>query len=159
MIVEIDYGKTEPRDFQLTDDGIPFDGSGFTVALELLQIGGLIWAASMAYVVGELVRPTLGNGRLYRCIVAGTSDLVEPTFPTTPAGTVVDGTVTWEEFTPTVAWQTQAIGIVRVSGQDQLPRDTSYRARYVVTDNFGATAPFPNKNRVDTWRVSAPMAG
>lgn len=159
MIAEIDYAATEPRDFQLTDDGIPFDGTGFTVALQLLQVGGLVWAASTVYAVGELVRPTIGNGLLYRVTVAGTTDVAEPTWPTTPAGTVVDGTVTFEEFTPTVAWQTQALGIVRVSGLDQLPRDTSYRVRYVVTDNFGATAPFPNKSKVDIWRVAAPFAG
>lgn len=159
MIVDIDYGTTRPRVFQLNDNGAAFDGTGFAVALELLQIGGLVWHASTAYVVGDLVRPTEGNGRLYRVTVAGTSDVTEPTFPTVAGGTVVDGTVTFEEMTPAVDWLSPAGGTVEVTGLEELPRDSSFRARYVVTDNFGESSPFPNKNRVDTWRVGAPMAG
>jgi hypothetical protein len=162
MIAEIDYGATEPRDFQLLDNGAAFNGSGYNVALELLQIGGLIWASSTAYVAGELVRPTVGNGHLYQCTVSGTTGTIEPVWPLTsgtPAGTVIDGTVTWQEITPTVDWQTQSAGIVRVSGLDVLPRDTSYRVRYLVTDGTGKTGPFPNKNRTDVWRVGAVMAG
>lgn len=159
MIVDIDYGTTRPRVFRLNDNGTAFDGSGFTVVLQLLQIGGLIWHASTDYVAGELVRPTVGNGLLYRVTVGGTTDVAEPTWPTTPGGTVVDGTVTFEEMTPAVSWLSQAAGTVKVTGLEELPRDTSYRARYLVTDNFGESGPFPNKNRIDVWRVGAIMAG
>src|SRR5262245_57830627 len=31
------------------------------------------WAATTAYQVGDIVRPTTGNGHLFRCTVAGTS--------------------------------------------------------------------------------------
>ena len=159
MIVNIDYGMTEPHRERLLDNGGTFVGTGFNVAIEFLQIGGFVWAAATTFNLGEQVRPTIGNGRLYRCITAGVTGTTEPTFPTTPGGTVIDGTAEWEEFTPTVAWDVQAAGTVVITGQDQLPRDTSYRVRYVVTDMAAKTAPFPNKNRIDTWRVQDVMAG
>lgn len=53
------------------------------------------WTASTAYSLGDAVRPTTRNGFNYECTVAGTSDSVEPTWPTTAGLTVVDGTVTW----------------------------------------------------------------
>jgi hypothetical protein len=57
------------------------------------------WAGSTAYAVGDIVRPTTGNGHLYRCIVAGTTASSEPTW-TTVSGQVVaaDGSVTWAEI-------------------------------------------------------------
>ena len=54
------------------------------------------WAASTAYTVDRIVRPTTGNGKLYRVAVAGTSAGSQPTWPTTVGLTVVDGGVTWE---------------------------------------------------------------
>lgn len=62
--------------------------------------GGLdIWVTITAYTEGDIVTPITANGHSY--IVAsgddGTSDVAEPTFPTDPGGTVVDGTVTWTE--------------------------------------------------------------
>lgn len=54
-----------------------------------------LWVASVARVVGDMVRPTTSNGLVYRCTVAGTSSGSEPTWPTTPGATVTDGTVTW----------------------------------------------------------------
>lgn len=56
------------------------------------------WAASRAYQQGSVVRPTVRNGFVYVCTAAGTSGSSEPTWPTTPGGTVSDGTVTWECF-------------------------------------------------------------
>lgn len=54
------------------------------------------WAASTAYKLGDIVRPTSGNGYVYRCTVAGTSAGSEPTWPTTIGGTVADSGVTWQ---------------------------------------------------------------
>lgn len=56
---------------------------------------GTTWAASTAYTVGQIVRPTTGNGYLYMCVVAGTSAASEPTWPTTRLSQVVDSGVTW----------------------------------------------------------------
>jgi hypothetical protein len=54
----------------------------------------LPWNSSVNYVVNQLVHPTVANGFLYICTVAGTSGTTEPVWPTS-AGTVADGTVTW----------------------------------------------------------------
>lgn len=63
-------------------------------------LGFPAWAALTAYVVGQIVVPTTANGHAYQCIVAGTSAGVEPTWPLTSGGTVVDGTATWMEYGP-----------------------------------------------------------
>lgn len=55
------------------------------------------WQASTAYVLNALVVPFPRNGHYYKATVAGTSGAAQPAFPTTAAGTVVDGTVTWQE--------------------------------------------------------------
>jgi hypothetical protein len=58
---------------------------------------GVAWAANTPYAVGDVVRPTTGNGKLYVAITAGTSHATtEPVWTTTlydeqPG----DGTVTW----------------------------------------------------------------
>lgn len=55
------------------------------------------WVGSTVYAVGATVRPTTANSHLYVCIVAGTSAMGEPTWPTASSATVVDGGVTWKE--------------------------------------------------------------
>lgn len=57
------------------------------------------WAASIAKIVGDIVRPTAQNGYRYRCTVPGTTGGSQPTWPTTIGATVVDGGVTWECYT------------------------------------------------------------
>jgi C1A family cysteine protease len=52
------------------------------------------WTASTARAVGTLVKPTPAAGKIYRCIVAGTTGATQPTWPV--SGTVTDGTVTWQ---------------------------------------------------------------
>jgi hypothetical protein len=63
---------------------------------------GAPWLASTAYLVGEYVQPTVtgGNGHLYRCILAGTTQTNEPAWPLSENVTVTDGGVTWQELTP-----------------------------------------------------------
>lgn len=52
------------------------------------------WTASTAYALGDFV--DLSTGELLKAIVAGTSDVGEPTAPGY-GNTVVDGGVTWEQ--------------------------------------------------------------
>lgn len=47
--------------------------------------------------VGDTVIPTTPNGRLYKCVAAGTSGATDPTWSTVANGVTVDGTVTWQE--------------------------------------------------------------
>jgi hypothetical protein len=54
------------------------------------------WQASHSYALGAFVKKlTTPNAYRYECTVAGESDDVEPTWPTTEGGTVVDGAATW----------------------------------------------------------------
>lgn len=56
-----------------------------------------IWQASTAYAIGDILQPTVPNGRRYRCTTAGTSNVSEPTWPTIGIGSqVIDGTAVWE---------------------------------------------------------------
>lgn len=57
------------------------------------------WAATTAYSLNDYIKPTNTNinGHFYICTTAGTSGGSEPTWPTTAAGTVADGTVVWTE--------------------------------------------------------------
>lgn len=54
------------------------------------------WSPRQTLAVGATAQP--GNGRVYRVTTAGTTGTSEPTWPTSAAGTVSDGTVTWTEI-------------------------------------------------------------
>jgi hypothetical protein len=81
-------------------------GSGYTTAGVTLSSctrtytaansWGTSAATTTAYAVGKVVRPSTGNGFLYRCAVAGTSGGSAPTWGTILGGSTTDGTVTWE---------------------------------------------------------------
>lgn len=61
-------------------------------------------ATSTAYEVGARVLSTEKNGRLYKCVIAGTSAATAPSWPsirfTRIGQQVVDGTATWEDIGP-----------------------------------------------------------
>jgi hypothetical protein len=74
-------------------------------------------ANTTAYIYGDVVKPSGGNGFLYMCVVAGTSAGAPPSFPTAIGATVTDGTVTWCNMGSTitvfssasVSWTTSTI--------------------------------------------------
>lgn len=71
-----------------------------TIAIALIRATRGTWVASTAYVNNETAIPVTPNGRIYRQTVAScTSGGSEPTWPTTAAGTVADGTCSWAEQT------------------------------------------------------------
>lgn len=76
-----------------------------------MKLFGFKWTAATAVSVGEVASPTsvAGNGHLYRCTTAGTTDGAEPIWPLTDGGTIVDGTVTWTEYTPVLAQSLQTL--------------------------------------------------
>lgn len=63
-----------------------------------------VWTVATTYYLGEFIRPTAANGRVYRATavssgVSGASHATtQPTWPTTSGGTVVDNAVTWTEW-------------------------------------------------------------
>lgn len=64
-----------------------------------------VWVASTDYVYGDVVIPTDDNrnGHRFVCIVAGTSDATEPSWPTWDNATVSDGdNLTWQECGPEI---------------------------------------------------------
>lgn len=54
------------------------------------------WAASTAFAQDALTFPISVNGHYYRAEAGGTTDAIEPEWPTN-GGTVVDGSVTWRD--------------------------------------------------------------
>lgn len=85
--------------------GTGYSAGGTTLASKTIvytaaNSWGTAWAASTAYSVGDVVRPTTGNGHLFRATVAGTSHTSEPTWVTTSGRETAEGggAVKWAEI-------------------------------------------------------------
>lgn len=120
-------------------------------------------ANSTAYAVGDIVRPSVGNAHLYRCIVAGTSHSSAPTFPTVSGQTVAEGS-------GTVVWAEIGSGIVVIDAADPSWSSASFTARQVViykdtgtgsTSPLLATGNFGSDTTVtaSTFQVALPATG
>lgn len=57
-----------------------------------------------------------------------------------------------EDDPPTVAWISEELGTIRVSGVETLEVG-SYRVRYKLTDAFDKIGYCPNGEKADLWRV------
>lgn len=134
-----------------------------TITYTAADSWGTARANATAYVVGDIVRPSTGNGHLYRCIVAGTSHSSAPTFPTVSGQTVAEGggTVVWAEI---------GRGIVVVDAADPAWSSASFTARQVViykdsgtpsTSPLLATGNFGSDTTVtaSTFQVALPVLG
>lgn len=83
---------------EITGTGYSAGGAtltGVTVTYTAANSWGTPWAASTAFSAGDIVRPTSGNGYVYRAQNSGTSAGSEPTWPTTLGDEVTDSGVTW----------------------------------------------------------------
>lgn len=82
-----------------TAGGYTAGGNTLTGVSATLQASSALtaWAATTAYVVGEVRRKVVDNGHVFIVLVAGTSGGVEPTWQTAPGANTTDGTVTWGE--------------------------------------------------------------
>lgn len=109
--------------------------SGASVTYTAANSWGTSRANSTAYAVDDVVRPAAGNGKLYRCITAGTSAGAPPTFDTDLGSTTVDGTVEWENVGSGVV-------VLDMTGDPTWTSPTTFTgARYaVLSDRTPATA-------------------
>jgi len=64
-----------------------------------------VWVASTAYTVNEMVIPTVANGYIYKCIVAGTTSSDEPTWGTTIDGNTTDSGITWRCYPDNMSYK------------------------------------------------------
>lgn len=94
------------------------------------------WSATTAYSVGANAKPSVANGLKYICTTAGTSAGSEPTWPTSTAATVTDGTVTWTcagaDGLATHAWE------FFVTGADPLVNITTAASTVVMSSSNNA---------------------
>jgi hypothetical protein len=95
------------------------------------------WAASTAYNLGEIRRPTSGNGFVYRVSVAGTSSGSQPTWPTTIGVDVVDGGVTW------TCVGTSVVRLLGAALQWAAPFSATFRRLVIWQDTAGASSTDP----------------
>lgn len=106
-LVTSSYSPAQSHQFYSTSVGASeASGSGYTVgglalgtkASAVIEANSATArAASTVYQVGDVVRPATGNGRIYKCVVAGTSGSGLPTYTTVGGREVTDGTVVWVE--------------------------------------------------------------
>lgn len=134
-----------------------------TITYTAANSWGTTWAAATAYAAGYVVRPTSGNGYLYRVKSAGTSHAsTEPTWPTTVGGEVTDNGVTWEcaGMGVTVldadnpSWSSSNISARYVAIYDRSPGSDAARPLIALVDQ-GATATSVN----GTWGATFDSQG
>ncbi|MDK1104018.1 MAG: phage tail fiber protein [Actinomycetota bacterium] len=81
--------------FALNNDGETGD---FVIVSDKFAIvtPDTLWTATAAKSLGDMVRPTTSNDRVFKCTTAGTTGASEPTWDTVIGNDTNDGSVVWE---------------------------------------------------------------
>lgn len=69
--------------------------TGVSVAVTAANSWSVQWAAGTTYAVGQVIRPSTGNGFLYYCEAGGVSGGSAPAFTTVEGSSFSDGGVVW----------------------------------------------------------------
>lgn len=117
------------------------------------------WSPLTTVTEGEIYLPTTPNGHKYYAQTAGLTGSAEPTWPTSPSGTVTDGDVDWEEVGATVLGQA---GLTRANVKKDsfkwpLNRQSSVnqiKGNYRDANNDFALTPFKVNDRTHQARVN-----
>lgn len=73
-----------------------YDGTTFTKISNTFTAQYPTWQGTVAWVIGDFVKPTVPNTFYYKCVQAGTNGAAEPAWPTIVGQRVLDGKVVWE---------------------------------------------------------------
>lgn len=84
----------------------PSAADSLTLTSLIGKAHNLCWAASTAYALGDIRKPSQPNrnGYAYKVTTAGSTGAAEPTWPTAEGLTVADGSVVWECFQLEESW-------------------------------------------------------
>ena len=100
----------------------PYEGTSlYAVSAATANANTAFWVTGTAYGLGAVIRPTAGNGHLYKCTTAGTSGASQPTWPTLPVATVTDGTAVWTEASRPWAWPEVLADLWNAIGIESFP--------------------------------------
>lgn len=97
------------------------------------------WQAGQAYTTDDFIVPTTPNGYYYKCVVAGTSGGVEPTWGTVVDGDTTDNTVTWRAYENTLSTKR----IYRIISSETA-------ANFLFVDEIDATLTTYSDSKIDT---------
>jgi hypothetical protein len=126
----------------LTADS-PIFKSGHVNGLFRLRMTFTDWAATTAYTVGDVVKPTTENGYYYVCSTAGTSAGSEPTWDEEILTKTSDGSVVWT---------------CHENGDDDHYRYfkiTAFTSPTVVTATVKSTENLPNTTQTTSYQFGA----
>jgi hypothetical protein len=99
--------------------------SGKTALYTPANAWGQQWQPNTPYAVGQVVRPPVGNGLVFRCVAGGSSAAFQPSWPSLGL-TVTDGTATWQAI---------AAGAVQLSALNAQWQSYSGTLRYLVVSD------------------------
>ena len=128
----------------LTQSGTDTAAANAWAGIETAVNAVAVSARSAVYSAGAYMRPTVANGFLYRCTVAGTSAATEPQFGTTAGGITADGTASFFAFFAPV---------ITVNGDRKTYHCPSYD--FVINGTLTITNPMLETITCRTWATGA----
>ena len=111
------------------------------------------WAKTTVTPYRSIVKPTVDNGRYYQNIGSGTTGATEPTWPTTPGATVVDGSVTWTCY----AYANNTTAQIRVVASSLFDSFCQISNNILSNGNIGIFTTYLDNSEISNNQVSATL--